>query len=136
MKSEILGIKAPNKECTDKKCPFHGDINVKREFFTGKVVKKDISHSATIEWFRSNYVHKYERYELKRSRLRVHNPACLNAEVGQEVLVAKTRPLSKTKHHVIIQIREKGAVHTDKKNEEKKEAASKKVKKHEHQTEE
>ncbi|MEK6938882.1 MAG: 30S ribosomal protein S17 [Nanoarchaeota archaeon] len=137
MKSEILGIKAPNKECTDKKCPFHGEINVKREFFTGKVVKKDINHSATIEWFRPNYVHKYERYELKRSRLRVHNPACLNAEIGQEVLVAKTRPLSKTKNHVVIQIKEKSAAHIDKKNEnhgEKKETAHKKTKKTEHKT--
>lgn len=107
MKSEILGIKAPHKECTDRKCPFHGEINVKNELFTGKVVKKDINHSATIEWFKPNYVHKYERYELKRSRMRVHNPACLNAELGQEVLVAKTRPLSKTKHHVILQIKEK-----------------------------
>ena len=138
MKSEILGIKAPNKECTDKKCPFHGEINVKREFFTGKVVKKDINHSATIEWFRPSYVHKYERYELKRSRLRVHNPACLNAEIGQEVLAAKTRPLSKTKNHVIIQIKEKGVAPVDKKNhhEEKKEAEHKKTKKQEHKTEE
>lgn len=117
MKSGILGIKALNKECTDKKCPFHGEINIKKEFFTGKVVKRDINRSATIEWFRPIYVHKYERYELKRSRLRVHNPACLNAEIGQEVLVAKTRPLSKTKNHVIIQIKEKNAFHLAEKKE-------------------
>ncbi len=118
MKTEILGVKAPHKECTDKKCPFHGEITVKKELFTGRIIKKDINHSATIEWFRPNYIPKYERYELKRSRLRVHNPACLNAEVGQEVLVAKTRPLSKTKTHVIIQIKDKNVVT---KNDEKKE---------------
>ncbi len=105
MRKELFGIKAPAKECSDKKCPFHGELNVKKEFFTGKVIKKDINHSATIEWFRSTYLHKYERYALERSRLRVHNPACINAEIGQEVLAAKTRPLSKTKHHVIIQIK-------------------------------
>lgn len=106
MKSQILGANAPAKECTDQKCPFHGQIDVKKELLSGKVVKKDINKSATIEWFRPYYVHKYERYELRRSRLRVHNPSCINAEIGQEVLVAKTRPLSKTKHHVIIQIKE------------------------------
>ncbi len=52
MKKEILGVKAPKKECTDGKCPFHGEINVKQELFTGKVVKKDINRSATIEWNR------------------------------------------------------------------------------------
>jgi len=125
MKSEILGIKAPHKECTDKKCPFHGEISIKKELFTGKIIKKDINHSATIEWFKPHYVHKYERYEMKRSRMRVHNPTCINAEVGQEVLVAKTRPLSKTKNHVILQIKEKSAL--------KKESApkNKKTKVHE-----
>lgn len=105
MKQEILGVKAPHKECTDQKCPFHGELNVKGEILTGKVVKRDINRSATIEWFRPYYVHKYERYELRKSRLRVHNPACINAEIGQEVVVAKTRPISKTKHHVVIQIK-------------------------------
>jgi len=104
MKNNVLGIKAPEKECTDKKCPFHGEINVKKELFRGKIVKKDLNHSATLEWFRPYYVPKYERYETRRSRMHVHNPACLNAAVGQEVLVAKTRPLSKTKTHVILQI--------------------------------
>ena len=104
MIKEIFGFKAPNKSCTDKKCPFHGEINVKKEFIKGKIVKKDINHSATIEWSRSSYVPKYERYEVKRSKMRTHNPECIDAEVGQMVVVAKTRPLSKMKHFVIIQI--------------------------------
>jgi len=104
MKNEVLGVKAPKADCTDKKCPFHGDISVKNEIYRGKIVKKDINRTATIEWSRSVYVPKYERYELKRSRMRVHNPGCLNAKIGQQVLAAKTRPLSKMKHHVIIQL--------------------------------
>jgi len=102
---ETTGMKNPKKECTDKKCPFHGEINVKKGLFVGKVIKKDIYRSATIEWFHQYYVPKYERYELRRSRLRVHNPACIDAEIGQEVLVAQTRPLSKIKHHVILEVR-------------------------------
>ena len=104
MREEIFGVKAPTKICTDIKCPYHGEINVKHELFKGKIVKKDINRSATIEWFISRPVKKYERLALRRSRMRVHNPACLNAEIGDEVMVAKTRPLSKTKNHVIIKI--------------------------------
>tara|TARA_Y100000310_G_scaffold276476_1_gene293645 strand:+ start:683 stop:1075 length:393 start_codon:yes stop_codon:yes gene_type:complete len=103
-KNEVLGVKAPKETCTDKKCPFHGQIAVKKEFFTGKVIKKDVSHSATLEWSRSVYIPKYERYEYKRSRMRAHNPACINAQIGQKVLVAKTRPLSKMKDHVILKV--------------------------------
>ena len=103
MTKEILGVKAPTKECTDGKCPFHGNIVVKKELIKGKVVKKDINRSATIEWNRPSYVQKYERYEVKRSRMRTHNPECIDAEIGQNVVVARTRPLSKMKHFVIIQ---------------------------------
>ncbi|MBI4151434.1 30S ribosomal protein S17 [Candidatus Woesearchaeota archaeon] len=108
MKSEILGVSAPQKECTDVKCPFHGQLTVKRELFKGTLIKKDVSRSATIEWFRPFYVPKYERYEVRRYHLRVHNPGCINAGIGDEVLVAKTRPLSKTKHHVILHVRGQG----------------------------
>lgn len=104
MKNELLGVKAPKENCTDKKCPFHGEILVKKELLKGKMVKKDINHSATIEWFRSFYVPKYERYEIRRSRMRVHNPPCIDAKIGQEVLVARTRPLSKVKNHVILTV--------------------------------
>ena len=102
MKTEIMGIKGPAKECGDRKCPFHGQINVKKEFSEGIVAKRDVNHSATITWERPHYVAKYERYETRRSRMRVHNPACIDAPVGALVIVAKTRPLSKTKDHVII----------------------------------
>ena len=106
MKTELLGVKAPEKKAdeNDQNCPFHGSLNVKKETFTGVVVKKDAHGTATIEWFRQILVPKYERSEVRKSRMRVHNPPCINAEVGQKVLVARTRPISKSKHHVIIQV--------------------------------
>ncbi len=102
MRKEIFGVKAPEKECTDKKCPFHGEINVKKELLRGKVIKKDINRSATIEWEKTTYVPKFERYQVSKSRLRVHNPTCVDAQIGDVVVVARTRPLSKVKNHVIL----------------------------------
>ncbi len=106
MKQEVLGVKAPKSKGTvpDKKCPFYGEISVKKELVTGTVVKRDTSRSATIEWSKSRYVPKYERYKVNRFRLRVHNPASIDAQIGQKVLAARTRPLSKTKNHVIIKV--------------------------------
>ena len=108
VRKEVLGIPAPERAFDSvyhhKNCPFTGNLAVKKEMLSGVVIKKDTNKSATIEWNRSRYVPKYERYEVRRSRLRVHNPPCLDAQVGQKVLVARTRPLSKTKNHVILQI--------------------------------
>ncbi len=104
MPEKILGVQAPSKSCTDRKCPFHGDITVKKDTVQGQVIKKDINHSATIESYRLHHLPKYERHEVRRVRMRVHNPACLDAKIGAKVLAARTRPLSKTKNYVIIQI--------------------------------
>ncbi|MBI4152889.1 30S ribosomal protein S17 [Candidatus Woesearchaeota archaeon] len=100
---KAITASAQRKSCTDKKCPFHGSVGTKSEEYIGKIIKKDLSRSATIEWSRQHYIPKYERYEQRRSRLRVHNPDCISAEVGDVVQVMKTRPLSKTKNFVIVQ---------------------------------
>lgn len=99
-----LGLEMPKEECTDMKCPFHGNINVKPETFIGKVIRMDTSRSATIEWVSTVYFKKYERSAQKRNRLRVHNPPCLKIEVGDEIMAARTRPLSKTKNFVIVKV--------------------------------
>lgn len=93
-----------NEDCTDKKCPFHGKVLVKNEQHRGTVIKKDSNRTATIEWERQHYIPKYERYERRWSRLHVHNSPCMNAQVGDKVRVARTRPLSKTKYFAIIEV--------------------------------
>lgn len=96
-------VKAPQKKCADKKCPYHGNINVRGRTFVGIVLSKDVHKSATVEWLRLNKVKKYERYEKKRTKVQVHNPACIDASVGDRVKVMECRPISKTKNKVIIE---------------------------------
>lgn len=134
IKKEVLGIPAPKKALDskfhDKNCPFTGTLKVKKEFLKGKVIKRDMNKSATIEWQRSSFVPKYERYQIKRSRLRVHNPPCLDAQIGWNVLVARTRPLSKTKNHVILKIIDEGSpeVLAEETNEKKSNKVEKEIK--------
>ena len=94
----------PEKVCDDKKCPYHGKVLVKKESYTGKVIRKDASRSATVEWERQYFIPKFERYELRRSRLRVHNSPCIDAAIGDTVKVMKTRPISKTKKFVVVEV--------------------------------
>ena len=59
--------------------------------------------TATVEWERVQHIPKYERYEKKRSKIKAHNPKCINAAEGDIVKVMECRPLSKTKNFVIVE---------------------------------
>jgi len=103
MKNNIgIGVEAPKLECKDKKCPFHGNLMVRGRSFTGKVIKSDSHGTICLEWPRLLYLPKYERYEKRRSRIKAHNPQCISAKIGDKVLVMECRPLSKTKHFVVV----------------------------------
>lgn len=101
---EIFGIKAPKEECTDKKCPFHGTLNVKKKSFEGVVVSDKMHNTVVVEWSRKVYIPKYERYANKRTRIAVHNPECINAKEGDVVKIYTTRPISKKVHSVVVKV--------------------------------
>ncbi len=102
-----VDVKAPSRTCNDRNCPFHGSLRVRGRIFTGTLIRKDLNNTATIEWPRVAYLQKFERYEKKRSRVKAHNPDCINAEVNDKVTIMETRPISKTKSFVIIEKGEK-----------------------------
>lgn len=91
------------KTCNDKNCPNHGTLSLRGRIFTGTVVSDRMSKTAVVEWPRTHYLTKYERYEKRRTKLKVHNPECINAKEGHKVKIAECRPLSKTKNFVIIE---------------------------------
>lgn len=104
MKAKTIGfgIEPPKKECSDKNCPFHGNIKVRGRTFVGEIISAKFAASPTVEWRRWKHIPKYERYERSRTRIKVHNPKCIDAGVGDKVLIAECRPISKTKHFVIV----------------------------------
>jgi len=102
-----LEVKLPEKECQDGNCPFHSNQKVRGRLISCVVIKTDPFKSATIKFERIYPLPKYERYEKRTSKLRVHNPPCINAKQGDKVLIAETRPISKTKNFVIVEVHEK-----------------------------
>ncbi|MBW2998522.1 30S ribosomal protein S17 [Candidatus Woesearchaeota archaeon] len=100
---EIFGIKAPAEECGDKKCPFHGTLNVKKKSFTGVVVSAKMHNTVAVEWSRRVYIPKYERYLNKRTKILVHNPECIDTKEGDIVKIFRTRPLSKLVNFVVVE---------------------------------
>jgi len=90
-------------ECNDIKCPFHGKLKTRGRIFEGIVVRK-FPKRITIEFERSVYIRKYERYMKKKTRIHARLPDCQasNVNIGDIVQVQECRPLSKLIHHVFI----------------------------------
>ena len=96
-------VKQPKKECKDSNCPFHGSVNVRGRQHTGTVVSTKMHRSAVVQWEHRKFLPKYERYERRMTKVTVHAPDCLDIKEGDVVKIAETRPLSKTKHYVVIE---------------------------------
>jgi small subunit ribosomal protein S17 len=103
MKKSIgVDVKPPEKECEDVKCPWHGKLSVRGKTLSGKIKSSKSRNTAIIEWDYHRIVPKFERFERRKSRVSAHNPPCIHAREGDSVVIAECRPVSKTKHFVVV----------------------------------
>jgi len=103
MKKNIgIDVKPPEGKCEDLKCAWHGQLAVRGRIFRGSVRSAKPHNTVVVEWGFHKYVPKYERYEKRKSRVNAHNPPCMHAKEGDNVVIAECRPLSKTKHFVVV----------------------------------
>jgi small subunit ribosomal protein S17 len=109
MKKNIgIAVKSiPKEKCDDINCPFHGTISTHGRIFSGMVTSDKMRRTVSVSWERRVKVPKFERYAKKYSKVKAHNPDCINAKIGDKVRIIETRPISKTKNFVVIEIIEK-----------------------------
>ncbi len=105
MKARNIGIDAiaPTSECNDGKCAWHGKLPVRGNILQGKVVSTKARKTAIVKREFLHYLPKYERYERRHSKLVAYNPDCISAKEGNIVTIVECRPLSKTKHFIVIE---------------------------------
>ncbi|SDQ89266.1 30S ribosomal protein S17 [Natronobacterium texcoconense] len=90
-----------------EKCPFYGELPVRGQVLEGTVVSTDMDKTVVVEREYDVAVPKYDRYMKRRSRIPAHVPGVLEPlSVGDTVKIAETRPLSKTKSHVVVEVTE------------------------------
>jgi small subunit ribosomal protein S17 len=89
--------------CNDRDCPKHGSLKARGRIFEGKVTKK-FPRRLTIEFERSLYIRKYERFASAKSKIHARLPDCLVDEikVGDLIKIQECRPLSKIIHFVVL----------------------------------
>lgn len=95
--------KAQSKECNDRNCPVHGSISVRGRSFVGKVTSAKAHRTAIVVLERLVFVKKFQRYMHRYSKIAVHVPDCIPVKEGDVVKFSETRPISKTKHFVVVE---------------------------------
>ena len=105
---ERSGIKkvaqiAEQISCNDIDCPTHGGLKVRGRNFQGTVIRK-FNKRVTIEFERSVYVRKYERFASYKTKIHARLPKCMEGkiQIGDYIKVQECRPLSKIIHFVVI----------------------------------
>lgn len=91
----------------DKNCPFAGNVAVRGKMFEGTVVSALMSKTVKVEWETMVKDSKYNRYLKNRTKVAAHNSDAVSAKLGDKVLIAECRPLSKTKHFVVLKVIER-----------------------------
>lgn len=101
-----LKVKAPERECTDKHCPFHGSLSVRGRLFDGKVTSDKSRQTITLQKESPMYFSKFKRYARSKNTIHAHVPECIDVESGDHVLTAECRPISKSVSYVVVEVKE------------------------------
>jgi len=85
-------------------CPFYGELPVRGQILEGTVVSAEMDRTVVVQREYEVNVPKYDRKMKRRSRIPAHVPEVLEPlREGERVRIAETRPLSKTKSHVVVE---------------------------------
>jgi len=98
-----LSFKKPKKTCEDANCPFHGELPIRGRVLKGVVVGAKMDKTVVVERDYLSYISKFMRHERRHSRIPSHNPPCIDAKEGDSVMIAETRPISKTVSFVVVE---------------------------------
>ena len=105
-------------KCLDKDCPTHGNLKTRGRTFQGIVVKK-FDKRVAIEFERTIYIRKYERYAKSKTKIHARLPKCIDdkIQIGDLIKVQECRPLSKIIHFVVVEKIKSGEEKTENSND-------------------
>ena len=77
-------------------------VGTRGRIFQGIITKK-FPTRVVIEFERTIYLQKYERYFKKKTKLHANLPKNLDVKIGDLVKIQECRPLSKIIHFIVIE---------------------------------
>ena len=88
--------------CKDKNCHVHGNLKIRGRELVGTVVRDKMDKTVAVQWSRRRYIPKFERHEKKSSKIKAHNPPCINAKIGDIVNIVECKPISKNVKFTVV----------------------------------
>jgi len=95
--------KQQTKEITHREGKKKKIVGTRGREFQGYVIKK-FPKRVVIEFERTVYIAKYERFLKDKTRLHARLPEGINVQIGDYVRVRECRPLSKIIHFIVTEI--------------------------------
>ena len=90
----------------DTKNPFNGTLSVRGKLVEGVVISASAKNTIVIERDSPTYYTKFKRYARSRNRIHVHVPSNIDVKVGNKVLAAECRPISKSVAFVVVEVKD------------------------------
>jgi small subunit ribosomal protein S17 len=100
-----IEVAAPEGECTDPYCPFHGTLSVRGQVIEGIVDTVKMNKTVIVRRDYYKFDQKYERYEKRTARIAAHAAPCFGLKAGDSVKIMECRPISKTVSFAVIEKR-------------------------------
>lgn len=102
-----INVKEPKRKPQegDTKNPFNGTLPVHGKLVEGIAISASAKNTIVIERDSPAYITKFKRYARSRNRIHAHVPSNIDVTVGDKVLAAECRPVSKSVAFVVVEVR-------------------------------
>ena len=102
-----LPISSPKKksEKGEKNNPFNGSLSIRGKLFEGIVINAKAKNTIVIQKERPIYFSKFKRFGRSKNKIHAHIPSNLSVKVGDYVVAAECRPISKSVSFVVVEVK-------------------------------
>jgi small subunit ribosomal protein S17 len=102
-----LPVNEPKKKSVKNETenPFNGSLSIRGKLFEGIVINAKAKGTAVIQKESPIYFTKFKRFGRSKNKIHAHIPSNLNIQVGDHVVAAECRPISKSVSFVIIEVK-------------------------------
>ena len=102
-----LPVKEPKKKAVEneKNNSFNGSLTIRGKLFEGIVINAKAKGTATIQKESPIYFTKFKRFGRSKNKIHAHVPSNLNVQVGDYVIAAECRPISKSVSFVVVEVK-------------------------------
>jgi len=102
-----LPVKEPQEKAVENESnnTLNGSLTISGKLFEGIVINAKAKGTAVIQKESPIYFTKFKRFGRSKNKIHAHIPSNLNVQVGDYVIAAECRPISKSVSFVVVEVK-------------------------------